>query len=137
MSKLANESRALRSATPDSISLFLREMSATPLLTREQELRFAKEIEAARAASVMQLAGHPAALDELASISREMAEGKTPISTYVIGFTGEDADAAGWVDIAPEAAVEQDDSTAWREAIVAQLTRIDEAAVALRETIRH
>ncbi len=137
MSILVNESPALRSLAPDSISLFLREMSAMPLLTREQELRFAKEIEAARAASVMELAVHPAALDELASISREIAEGKTPVSTYVIGFMGEDADAAGLMDIAPGAAVEQDDSPAWREAIVAQLTRIDEAAAALRETIRH
>ncbi|MGN6665551.1 MAG: sigma-70 family RNA polymerase sigma factor [Trinickia sp.] len=137
MSIWANEPQAIRSAPTDSISLYLREMSRTPLLTREQELRFAKQIETARAMSMMQFAGHPAALSELVSMRQEIVEGKTSFGTYVIGFSEEDAEAFKFGAMGPASEADEDDSPARREAIVAQLTRIDEAAATLRETMRH
>ncbi|RDU98207.1 RNA polymerase sigma factor RpoD/SigA [Trinickia dinghuensis] len=137
MSILANEPRTRRSAPNDSVSLYLRDMAATPLLTREEELDFARRIDAARVASMMQFAAYPAALDELASIKQEIVEGKAAIGSYVVGLSQEEGDAGLRDGMASGSVIEQEDSPERQAAIVAQLTRIDEAASALREAMRH
>ncbi|PMS15052.1 RNA polymerase subunit sigma-70 [Trinickia dabaoshanensis] len=134
MGILANEQHAARSAPTDSVALFLREMAATPLLSRDEELAFARRIEAARVAGVMQFARHPAALDELASIRREIVDGKAPPSSYVFGFSLDEPDAALSDGIA-QGGVEGEDSPERQSALMAQLAYIEQAADTLREAI--
>ncbi|WP_206956106.1 RNA polymerase sigma factor RpoD/SigA [Trinickia acidisoli] len=137
MSPLAKALQPSRSASNDPVSFYLRDLAATPLLTREQELGFARQIEAARATSMMQFAAHPAALDALASIRQEIVQRRAPIGSYVIGLIQEGADSALLDGMAPSGVFEEEESPAWQAAIVAQLTCIDEAASTLRETMRH
>ena len=135
MGTLANEQQAARSTPTDSVALFLREMAATPLLSRDEELAFARRIEAARVAGVMQFARHPAALGELASIRREIVDGKVPPSSFVFGFSLDEPDAALSDGIAQGGVIEVEDSPERQSALIAQLAYIEQAADTLREAI--
>ncbi|MGN6316469.1 RNA polymerase sigma factor RpoD/SigA [Trinickia sp.] len=129
------EPEAGRSTPNDTVALYLREMAATPLLTRDEELAFARCIASARVASMMQFAGHPAALDELASIRREVVDGRTPLGSYVFGFCREDPDTAMSDGTASGAVFEAEDSPERQSALVAQLVRIEQCADVLREAM--
>ncbi|CAN0628431.1 RNA polymerase sigma factor [Burkholderia multivorans] len=105
----------LAGRTTDPVRLYLREMGATPLLDRDEEIVLARQIERGRAACVEALSGHPAALDALASINREIREGRTAATVYVIGFVdapdgasgpgpADPGSAAGAADAAPDGA---------------------------------
>jgi RNA polymerase sigma factor (sigma-70 family) len=131
-----NEPEAGRSTPNDAVALFLREMAATPLLTRDEELTFARCIASARVTSMMQFAGHPAALDELASIRREVVDGKTPLGSYVFGFCREDSDTAMSDGTASGGVFEAEDSPERQSALVAQLARIEHCVDVLREAMR-
>jgi len=135
MGILANEQQAGRSTLNDTVALYLREMAATPLLTREEELAFARQIESSRVASAMQFARHPAALDELASMRREIVDGKVPLSSYVFGFCVEEPDPAFDDGTAGTGTGEAEDSPERRAALVAQLASIEQAAARLRAAI--
>lgn len=129
------EPEAGRPTPNDAVALYLREMAATPLLTRDEELTFARCIASARVTSMMQLAGHPAALDELASIRREIVDGKTPLGSYVFGFCREDPDTAMSDGTASGGVFEAEDSPERQSALVAQLVRIEHCADVLREAM--
>ncbi|WP_116138230.1 RNA polymerase sigma factor RpoD/SigA [Trinickia diaoshuihuensis] len=135
MGILANEQQASRSTPNDSVALFLREMAATPLLTRDEELVFAQRIEAARVLGMAQFTRHPAALSELASIRREIEDGKAPPSSYVFGFSLDEPDAAMSDGMATGGVVEMEDSPERQSALVAQLAYIEQGAATLREAI--
>lgn len=130
-----NEPEAGRSTLNDTLALYLREMAATPLLTREEELVFARCIASARVTSMMQFARHPAALDELSSIKREVVNGKTPLGSYVFGFGREEPNPALSDGTARDGVFEVEDSPERQSALVAQLVRIEHTADVLREAI--
>ncbi|MGS0890949.1 sigma-70 family RNA polymerase sigma factor [Burkholderia stagnalis] len=71
------------SASTDPLALYLRRMQAVPLLTREDEIVLAREIETGRHQMLHALAGYPAAVDAL--LARHAAAG-----------------AAGTTDTAPD-----------------------------------
>ncbi|MGG1945740.1 sigma-70 family RNA polymerase sigma factor [Trinickia sp. NRRL B-1857] len=135
MGILANEQQAGRSTLNDTVALYLREMAATPLLTRDEELAFARRIEAARVAGMMQFTRHPAALGELAFIRREIVDGKVPLSSYVFGFCMDEPDPAFGDGAAGSGEGEAEDSPERRAALVAQLASIEQSAGTLREAI--
>lgn len=124
-----------RSTPTDTVALYLREMAATPLLTRDEELAFARCIASSRVTSMMQFARHPAALDELASIRREVVDGKTPLGSYVFGFCLEHPGAASSGGRASGGVFEVEDSPECESALVAQLVRIEHCAGVLSVAI--
>nr|WP_230947428.1 sigma-70 family RNA polymerase sigma factor [Burkholderia territorii] len=122
--------------TTDPVRLYLREMGTTPLLTRDEEFSYAQRIERGRAASVAVLCGDPDALDVLVSIRTEIAEGRAAASTYVLyladaprddracdragaGAPRSSVGEAGCDDGAPS------EDSAWRDAVLTRLARID------------
>ncbi|WP_415750618.1 sigma-70 family RNA polymerase sigma factor [Burkholderia sp. BCC1996] len=132
--------------TTDPVRLYLREMGTTPLLTRDEEFAYAQRIERGRAASVAVLCGDPDALDALVSIRTEIAECRTAASTYVIFLADGPRDdrPADRVDAdaSPASTGEpaRDDETppedsAWRNAVVARLARIDALAGGMRAAL--
>ncbi|AXF25387.1 RNA polymerase subunit sigma-70 [Burkholderia pyrrocinia] len=131
--------------TTDPVRLYLREMGTTPLLTRDEEFAHAQRIERGRAASVAVLCGDPDALGALVSIRGEIAECRTAASTYVIFLADgprEDAPAASpstGVSPAVVAPARDDDTppedSAWRNAVLARLARIDALANGMREAL--
>nr|WP_321923881.1 sigma-70 family RNA polymerase sigma factor [Burkholderia sp. BCC1998] len=132
--------------TTDPVRLYLREMGTTPLLTRDEEFAYAQRIERGRAAAVAVLCGDPDALDALVSIRTEIAECRTAASTYVIFLADGPRDdrPADRVDAdaSPASTGEpaRDDETppedsAWRDAVVARLARIDALAGGMRAAL--
>ncbi|WP_416359885.1 sigma-70 family RNA polymerase sigma factor [Burkholderia ambifaria] len=132
--------------TTDPVRLYLREMGTTPLLTRDEEFAYARRIERGRAASVAVLCGDPDALDALVSIRVEIAQCRTAASTYVIFLddgprddtSADHAEAGTSATAAGEPARDDDTQTedsAWRNAVVARLARIDELAHGMRAAL--
>ncbi|KUZ35927.1 RNA polymerase subunit sigma-70 [Burkholderia territorii] len=132
--------------TTDPVRLYLREMGTTPLLTRDEEFAYAQRIERGRAASVAVLCGDPDALDVLVSIRTEIAEYRTAASTYVLfladaprndrasdhaeaGARRESVGDAGCDDEAPS------EDSAWRDAVLTRLARIDAIADNIRAAL--
>ncbi|MGU7773404.1 sigma-70 family RNA polymerase sigma factor [Burkholderia sp. MR1-5-21] len=85
----------LASRTNDPVRIYLREMSATPLLEREEEIALALHLESGRAACIEALSRDPAALDVIASIAGDIRSGKAAASVYVTGFVGDPESHAG------------------------------------------
>ena len=140
--------------TTDPVRLYLREMGMTPLLTRDQEFAYARRIERGRAASVAVLCGDPDALDALIAIRTEIAECRTAASTYVIfiadgaGHDRQSVNAEADTAASPAAIAEpvcdgdsdsdtdtRRDDTAWRDAIVTRLARLDTLAGGMRTAL--
>ncbi|KVG60146.1 RNA polymerase subunit sigma-70 [Burkholderia territorii] len=132
--------------TTDPVRLYLREMGTTPLLTRDEEFAYAQRIERGRAASVAVLCGDPDALDVLVSMRTEIAECRTAASTYVLfladaprddracnhaeaGARRASAGDAGCDDEAPS------EDSAWRDAVLTRLARIDAIADNIRAAL--
>ncbi|WP_034177581.1 sigma-70 family RNA polymerase sigma factor, partial [Burkholderia ambifaria] len=136
--------------TTDPVRLYLREMGTTPLLTRDDEFAYAQRIERGRAASAAVLCGDPDALDALVSIRIEIAQCRSAASTYVIflddgprdNTTADHAEAGTSATAAGEPARDDDtqantqiEASAWRNAVVARLARIDELAHGMRAAL--
>ncbi|RQS66895.1 RNA polymerase subunit sigma-70 [Burkholderia sp. Bp8963] len=91
-SPLADASAPLAAAdllagrTNDPVRIYLREMSATPLLERAEEVALALRLESGRAACIEALSRDPAALEVIASIADDIRAGKAAASVYVTGF---------------------------------------------------
>ncbi|WP_175766323.1 sigma-70 family RNA polymerase sigma factor [Burkholderia ambifaria] len=134
----------------DPVRLYLREMGTTPLLTRDEEFAYARRIERGRAASAAVLCGDPDALDALVSIRVEIAQCRTAASTYAIFLddgprndtSADHAEADTSATAAGEPARDDDTQTdtqtedsAWRNAVVARLARIDELAHGMRAAL--
>ncbi|KVK78640.1 RNA polymerase subunit sigma-70 [Burkholderia cepacia] len=159
---LADASAPLASAdllaarTNDPVRIYLREMSATPLLERDEEIALALHLESGRAACIDALSRDPAALDAVASIAGDIRAGKVAASVYVTGFVG-DAEShdealptlpgespgnATVPDSTVESPVQEDDgermtdSPAWRDSVVASLDRAGSLASRMQHALR-
>ncbi|WP_035946198.1 sigma-70 factor domain-containing protein, partial [Burkholderia multivorans] len=124
--------------TNDPVRLYLREMGTVPLLTHDEEIAYAQRIERGRAASVAVLCGDPDALDALASIRREIAEGRAAASAYLMFVDeGRHADAAAAVD--PHADAQHDDMRPGDphvcDAALARLSSLDALARDMRAAL--
>ncbi|MEK7896055.1 RNA polymerase sigma factor region1.1 domain-containing protein, partial [Burkholderia contaminans] len=145
----------LTGRTNDPVRLYLRDMSATPLLERHEEIALALHLESGRAACIDALSRDPEALAGLAAIADDIRAGKVAASVYVTGFAGD----AEWLtqapamppddlhddspgnDTAPEPAMESGDtglspdSPAWRDAVAESLGRAGALAPAMRRAL--
>ncbi|MBU9357982.1 sigma-70 family RNA polymerase sigma factor [Burkholderia multivorans] len=124
--------------TTDPVRLYLREMGTVPLLTHDEEIAYAQRIERGRAASVAVLCGDPDALDALASIRREIAEGRAAASAYLMFVDeGRHADAAAAVD--PHGDAQHDDMRPGDphvcDAALARLSSLDALAGDMRAAL--
>ncbi|MBU9456005.1 sigma-70 family RNA polymerase sigma factor [Burkholderia multivorans] len=124
--------------TTDPVRLYLREMGTVPLLTHDEEIACAQRIERGRAASVAVLCGDPDALDALASIRREIAEGRAAASAYLMFVdAGGHADAAAALD--PHGDAQHDDMRPGDphvcDAALARLSSLDALARDMRAAL--
>ncbi|AYZ62875.1 sigma-70 family RNA polymerase sigma factor [Burkholderia multivorans] len=150
----------LAGRTNDPVRIYLREMSATPLLEREEEIALALQLESGRAACIDALSRDPAALDAIASIAGDIRSGKAAASVYVTGFVGDAESLAESLaeplaeplagspgsETAPEPdaespALEREaglspDSPAWRDAVAESLGRAGALASAMHRALR-
>ncbi|BAX60921.1 sigma-70 family RNA polymerase sigma factor [Burkholderia stabilis] len=160
-SPLADASAPLATAdlltgrTNDPVRIYLREMSATPLLERDEEIALALQLESGRAACIAALSRDPAALSVIASIAADIRADKAAASVYVTGFVG-DADSLAEApaifpgdspgnETAPDSTLESPapegdadrslDSPAWRDIVVESLERTGELASAMQHAL--
>ncbi|MCA8001728.1 sigma-70 family RNA polymerase sigma factor [Burkholderia metallica] len=136
----------LAGRTPDPVRLYLREMSATPLLERDEEIALALRLESGRAACVDALSRDPAALAAIAAIADDIRAGKVASSVYVTGLMGNAESSAGAPPTLPddstmESSAPDDagglplDSPAWRDTVVDALERAGELAAAMHRAL--
>ncbi|MCA8293895.1 sigma-70 family RNA polymerase sigma factor [Burkholderia sp. AU30198] len=145
----------LAGRTNDPVRLYLRDMGATPLLERHEEIALARHLESGRAACIDALSRDPAALDAIAAIADDIRAGKVAASVYVTGFAGDAEsllqapallpDDSPADDTAPDLAMESPapeggtscslDSPAWRDAVAESLGRAGALAPAMRRSL--
>ncbi|MDN7458281.1 sigma-70 family RNA polymerase sigma factor [Burkholderia cenocepacia] len=136
----------LAGRTNDPIRLYLREMSATPLLERDEEIALALRLESGRAACIDALSRDPAALAAVAAIADDIRAGKVAASVYVTGFAGDAESAASAPTTLPDdpsmtsPAPDDDaglalDSPAWRDTVVEALERAGAPASAMQHAL--
>ncbi|SOT44564.1 sigma-70 family RNA polymerase sigma factor [Burkholderia cenocepacia] len=136
----------LAGRTNDPIRLYLREMSATPLLERDEEIALAVRLESGRAACIDALSRDPAALAAVAAIANDIRAGKVAASVYVTGFAGDAESAASAPTTLPDdpsmasPAPDDDaglalDSPAWRDTVVEALERAGAPASAMQHAL--
>ncbi|WP_321855653.1 sigma-70 family RNA polymerase sigma factor [Burkholderia cenocepacia] len=134
----------LAGRTNDPVRLYLREMSATPLLERDEEIALALRLESGRAACIDALSRDPAALVAVAAIADDIRAGKVAASVYVTGFAG-DGESSGSAPTmlpddstvaAPDDAVAPSvDNPAWRDTVVEALERAGALASAMQHAL--
>ncbi|MBN3844754.1 sigma-70 family RNA polymerase sigma factor [Burkholderia sp. Ac-20349] len=138
--------------TNDPVRLYLRDMSATPLLERNEEIALALHLERGRAAYIDALSRDPTALAGIAAMADDVRAGKVAASVYVTGFA-DDAESLAQApamlphdspgnDVAPDPTMESPapegstglapDSPAWRDAVAESLARAGALAPAMR-----
>ncbi|MBF5012384.1 sigma-70 family RNA polymerase sigma factor [Burkholderia pseudomultivorans] len=134
--------------TTDPMRLYLREMGATPLLERDDEIDLARQLEAGRAACIDALSGDPAALDVLSAIHRDIVERRAPASAYVTGLVdaGDARPQAPGTDAAgpgadaylaePDDDASDRDCPATRSAVIERLAAVAALAAAMRDAVR-
>ncbi|VWD06380.1 sigma-70 family RNA polymerase sigma factor [Burkholderia contaminans] len=145
----------LTGRTNDPVRLYLRDMSATPLLERHEEIALALHLESGRAACIDALSRDPEALAGIAAIADDIRAGKVAASVYVTGFAGnaewltqapamppdDSHDDSPGNDTAPDPAMESGDtglspdSPAWRGAVAESLERASALAPAMRHAL--
>jgi RNA polymerase primary sigma factor len=72
--------------TTDPVRMYMREMGAFDLLTREGEIEIAKRIEAGRQATMLAVSAQPALVAELLACGDKVADGSLSIAEVVDGF---------------------------------------------------
>ena len=73
--------------TTDPVRMYMREMGAVELLTREGEIEIAKRIEGGLMAMMEAISASPATIAEILRMAAEIREGKVVINTIVDGFS--------------------------------------------------
>jgi len=76
--------------TTDPVRLYLRDMGAVELLTRECEIEIAKRIEGGLQSMMQALSEAPAIVEELLRDAARIAAGEVPVAEVVDGFVRED-----------------------------------------------
>jgi RNA polymerase primary sigma factor len=82
--------------TSDPVRLYMRDMAAFDLLTREGEIEIAKRIEAGQQARVQAVVSAPAVVAELLRLADQIASGEVAVAEVVDGL-GDAEEADDWV----------------------------------------
>jgi RNA polymerase sigma factor (sigma-70 family) len=80
-----NNARPVNDNNVDPLAVYLRQIGRHPLLTREDEVRLAREIEAGRAAGDMLTSGEDLSADERRDLQRARRRGEAAWQTFVQG----------------------------------------------------
>ncbi|GAB3543355.1 RNA polymerase sigma factor RpoD [Noviherbaspirillum agri] len=90
--------------TTDPLRIYMRQMGATNLLTRDEEIAIAKRIEAGRQDMLQAVSACPSAIHEMLLAARKVAQDEMKLTDLVenIGIAPEDANAADDVEEAGE-----------------------------------
>jgi RNA polymerase primary sigma factor len=79
-----NPSREAREVDNDPVRVYLREMGASPLLTREEEVELAKRIERGQLCRLKALSRSPIVMREVVGIGSDLKRGRRSIKEIVI-----------------------------------------------------
>jgi RNA polymerase primary sigma factor len=90
--------------TTDPVRMYMREMGAVELLTREGEIKIAKRIEDGMKQMLASLASHPETIAELLREFNLVEEGEMRLADVITGFVDPEADAAPPAPAAPKPA---------------------------------
>ena len=96
--------------TTDPVRMYMREMGAVELLTREGEIKIAKRIEDGMNQMLEALASHPETIAELLREFNQVEAGEMRLAEVITGFVDPDEPAAPVPAAAPAPAVAEDDS---------------------------
>jgi RNA polymerase primary sigma factor len=80
--------------TTDPVRMYMREMGAVELLTREGEIKIAKRIEDGMNQMLQALASHPETIAELLREFHQVEEGEMRLADVITGFVDADEDDA-------------------------------------------
>jgi len=103
--------------TTDPVRMYMREMGAVELLTREGEIKIAKRIEDGMNQMLQALASHPETIAELLREFKQVEEGETRLADVITGFVDADepdtpAPAPAKVEQSADASDDDDDDSA-------------------------
>ncbi|MFO7593341.1 MAG: RNA polymerase sigma factor RpoD [Pseudomonadota bacterium] len=89
--------------TTDPVRMYMREMGAVELLTREGEIKIAKRIEDGMNQMLAALASHPETIAELLREFHQVEEGEMRLTDVITGFVDAEEEAAAPTPAAPKA----------------------------------
>jgi RNA polymerase primary sigma factor len=92
----------------DPVRMYMREMAATPLLTREGEIEIARRIEDGHQEMITAISASPTAIAEILALAEKIGKGQLAVDDVVDGLA-ELEDRSSSVAIAADADHEQDD----------------------------
>ncbi len=90
--------------TTDPVRMYMREMGAVELLTREGEIKIAKRIEDGMNQMLAALASHPETIAELLREFQQVEDGEMRLADVITGFVDAEEEAATPAPAAPAAA---------------------------------
>ncbi len=96
--------------TTDPVRMYMREMGAVELLTREGEIKIAKRIEDGMNQMLAALASHPETIAELLREFNQVEAGEMRLAEVITGFVDADEDQATPAPAAAPAAATEEDS---------------------------
>jgi len=101
----------------DPVRLYMREMGASPLLTREGEIEIAKRIEAGQKEMMRAICAYPATIAEIIAAAKKISAGEMKIGDLVDGlYDLPEPDAASAAEAAGQTvAAESDDDESFDE----------------------
>ncbi len=94
--------------TTDPVRMYMREMGAVELLTREGEIKIAKRIEDGMNQMLKALASHPETIAELLREFNQVEAGELRLAEVITGFVDADEPVPAPVVAAPAAAAEEE-----------------------------
>jgi RNA polymerase primary sigma factor len=95
--------------TTDPVRMYMREMGAVSLLTREGEIEIAKRIEQGLKDMVQAISACPTTISEIIALSHKIASDEMKIDEVVDGFVDHDDNAPAPAPAPPKAAVDDED----------------------------
>jgi RNA polymerase primary sigma factor len=120
----------------DPLDAYFRQIGSVDLLSREEELTLAKEIDAAQGALLSRLCGNPLIVERIAAWGVDLREGRLRVGDFIESVTSEDRpnhEALGEEE-GVETGEKEHDSVA--EELIARLELVDALAVEIARLVR-
>src|SRR3989339_496873 len=124
--------------TTDPVRMYMREMGAVELLTREGEIEIAKRIEGGLMAMMEAISASPASIVEILKLGEDIRSDKVVITTIVDGFTNpnEADDYVAEEDFDEFDAEDDDDGNGGSKALTKKLEELKKEAMSRFDRLR-
>jgi len=124
--------------TTDPVRMYMREIGAVELLTREGEIEIAKRIEGGLQAMMEAISVSPTTIAEILASAERVAKGELPISELVDGFVSEDEadDYVAEEDTDEFDEDDEDDAAGGNKALTRRQSELETAALARFDQLR-